>query len=112
MVIPKVSHEDVSRRYKQEAMEFGCPSPMFTILATLAMLNLFSFTCSVKREAGGIPIRAIESLALLIIIKLCSCSRQPVSIPRALPQGQGDHANLCQIQISRFSIFAFSISFD
>ncbi|RVW87179.1 Cellulose synthase-like protein E1 [Vitis vinifera] len=63
-VTAKVSDEDVSRRYEQEVMEFGSPSPMFTIIATLAMLNLFSFVCCVKRLFVGIQIKALESLAL------------------------------------------------
>ncbi|MBA0770595.1 hypothetical protein Gotri_019207 [Gossypium trilobum] len=41
VVTAKVADEDVSKRYDQELIEFGAASPMFDILATLAMLNLF-----------------------------------------------------------------------
>ena len=67
-VTAKVCDEDVSRRYKQEIMEFGSPSPMFTILATLAMLTLFSFAFCVTRVVVDIQIKALESLALQIIL--------------------------------------------
>ena len=67
-VTAKVCDEDVSRRYEQEIMEFGSPSPMFTILATLAMLNLFSFAFCVKRVVVDIQIKTLESLALQIIL--------------------------------------------
>ncbi|RVW87226.1 Cellulose synthase-like protein E6 [Vitis vinifera] len=67
-VTAKVCDEDVSRRYEQEIMEFGSPSPMFTILATLAMLNLFSFAFCVKRVVVDIQIKTLESLARQIIL--------------------------------------------
>ncbi|KAL1347573.1 hypothetical protein AAHE18_07G015500 [Arachis hypogaea] len=40
-VTAKVMEEDVSERYKKQVMEFGAASPLFTVLATLALLNLF-----------------------------------------------------------------------
>ncbi|KAL5575818.1 hypothetical protein UlMin_017517 [Ulmus minor] len=45
----KVVDEDVSQRYEQELMEFGTSSPMFTILATIALLNAFCFVVGLKR---------------------------------------------------------------
>ncbi|KAJ1441226.1 Nucleotide-diphospho-sugar transferase [Sesbania bispinosa] len=55
-ITAKVSEEDVSKRHEKEIMEFGTSSPMFTILATLALLNLFCFLSVLKgivlREGG------------------------------------------------------------
>ncbi|PPD82637.1 hypothetical protein GOBAR_DD20427 [Gossypium barbadense] len=45
----KVSDENVSERYEQELIEFGATSPMFDILATLAMLNLFGSFGAIKK---------------------------------------------------------------
>ncbi|TYI02454.1 hypothetical protein ES332_A11G268300v1 [Gossypium tomentosum] len=44
----KVSDENISKRYEQELIEFGATSPMFDILATLAMLNLFGSFGAIK----------------------------------------------------------------
>ncbi|XVE50865.1 hypothetical protein DITRI_Ditri01bG0198300 [Diplodiscus trichospermus] len=41
-ITAKVVTEDVSKRYQKEIMDFGSTSIMFTVIATLAMLNLFS----------------------------------------------------------------------
>lgn len=39
IITEKVAADDVSKRYEQELMEFGAPSPMFTILTTIALIN-------------------------------------------------------------------------
>ncbi|KAL2945060.1 Cellulose synthase-like protein E1 [Bienertia sinuspersici] len=44
----KVTDDDVLQRYEKEIMEFGVPSPMFTLLASLALMNLFSFLVLIK----------------------------------------------------------------
>ncbi|KAG4176272.1 hypothetical protein ERO13_A11G234900v2 [Gossypium hirsutum] len=49
VVTAKVADEDVSKRYDQELIEFGAASPMFDILATLAMLNLFGSLGAIKK---------------------------------------------------------------
>ncbi|KAJ0102468.1 hypothetical protein Patl1_03900 [Pistacia atlantica] len=50
-ITAKVADEDVMERYNKEIMEFGASSPMFTLLATLALLNLFCFGGVVKKVA-------------------------------------------------------------
>ncbi|XP_050371384.1 cellulose synthase-like protein E1 [Argentina anserina] len=48
VITAKVADEDVSERYEKEIMEFGRSSPMFTVLATLALLNVYCFAWFVK----------------------------------------------------------------
>ncbi|KAK8504576.1 hypothetical protein V6N13_064003 [Hibiscus sabdariffa] len=49
IVTAKVVDEDVSKRYEREQIEFGAASPMFDIIATLAMLNLFGSFAAIKK---------------------------------------------------------------
>ncbi|XVF30803.1 hypothetical protein REPUB_Repub16aG0089700 [Reevesia pubescens] len=49
VITAKVADDDVSQRYEQGLIEFGATSPMFDILATLAMLNLFSCFGAIKK---------------------------------------------------------------
>ncbi|KAJ4976193.1 hypothetical protein NE237_001299 [Protea cynaroides] len=49
VITSKVADNDVMQRYKEEIMEFGTDSPMFSILTTVALLNLFSLVGGMKR---------------------------------------------------------------
>ncbi|XXG47435.1 hypothetical protein AAC387_Pa02g2084 [Persea americana] len=56
-ITAKVLDDGLSKRYEQEIMEFGTTSPMFTILTTLAMVNLVCLVGAIKRvimdDGGG-----------------------------------------------------------
>ncbi|KAK9146372.1 hypothetical protein Sjap_006275 [Stephania japonica] len=65
----KVTELDVSQRYEQEIMEFGSPSPMFTILATLAMLHIFSLIWVFKwLFSSSFKGLALEALFLQVVM--------------------------------------------
>ncbi|KAJ9182509.1 hypothetical protein P3X46_006496 [Hevea brasiliensis] len=69
IITAKVADEEVFQRYEKEIMEFGTSSPMFTILATLAMLNVFCFIGAVKRVIMVDSIFSIfEAMALQILL--------------------------------------------
>ena len=44
-------------------MEFGAPSPMFTILATLALLNLFTVVEGIMKVIMDMQAQVIDSLS-------------------------------------------------
>ncbi|CAH8347202.1 unnamed protein product [Eruca vesicaria subsp. sativa] len=66
----KVAEEEAAERYEKEVMEFGVESPMFLVLGTLSMLNLFCFAAAImrlvmtSREAGG----DLQSMGLQFVI--------------------------------------------
>ncbi|CAL5344330.1 hypothetical protein CsSME_00032811 [Camellia sinensis var. sinensis] len=64
VVTAKVAEEDISLRYEKEVMEFGAPSPMFNILATLSLANLFSFVGALKMVIMDSKTRVLDLLAL------------------------------------------------
>ncbi|XP_059663643.1 cellulose synthase-like protein E6 [Cornus florida] len=68
VVTAKVADEEVSQRYEQELMEFGAPSPMFTIIATLALVNLFSFVGVVKNVIWDLQTQFLDQFALQILL--------------------------------------------
>ncbi|KAF5479078.1 hypothetical protein F2P56_005582 [Juglans regia] len=65
----KVMTEDVSKRYDQEIIEFGSSSIMFTVMATLAMLNLFSLIGGIKKAIMDLEyLKALDQLIVQIIL--------------------------------------------
>ncbi|KAK6133030.1 hypothetical protein DH2020_033240 [Rehmannia glutinosa] len=69
VISAKVSDQDVSQRYEQEKMEFGAISPMFTILSSLALLNLFCLIRMVTKVvwAGGFE-SVHETMGLQVLL--------------------------------------------
>ncbi|GAB4858553.1 hypothetical protein Ancab_010028 [Ancistrocladus abbreviatus] len=66
-VTAKVSDDDVSQRYEKEIMEFGVSSPMFTVLGTLGLLNLFCFGIEMcKLTAGAATMEMYINMAFQI----------------------------------------------
>ncbi|CAA2986859.1 cellulose synthase E6 [Olea europaea subsp. europaea] len=59
-VTAKVVDDDVLKRYQQEIMEFGTLSIMFTIIATIALLNLFSLGWGIKNVVFGTILMDLE----------------------------------------------------
>ncbi|KAL4628057.1 hypothetical protein ACB092_05G209800 [Castanea dentata] len=68
VITTKVADDDVSQRYEQEVMEFGTSSPMFTILATLALLNAFCFFGGLKRVIADLETMVWEQFSLQILL--------------------------------------------
>ncbi|KAK2984241.1 hypothetical protein RJ640_010200 [Escallonia rubra] len=68
VVTAKVADEDVLQRFMRDEMEFGAPSPMFTLLATLAVLNLFTFTWTLAKVVMDWEIMVLEPLALQVVL--------------------------------------------
>ncbi|CAH8306252.1 unnamed protein product [Eruca vesicaria subsp. sativa] len=48
-ITAKVAEEEAAERYEKEVMEFGVESPMFLLLGTLGMLNLFCLAAAIMR---------------------------------------------------------------
>jgi hypothetical protein len=53
VITSKVSDEDESKRYEQEIMEFGTPSPEYVIIATIALLNLVCMVGALSQITTG-----------------------------------------------------------
>ncbi|EOY11992.1 Cellulose synthase like E1 isoform 3 [Theobroma cacao] len=73
VITAKVADQDVLERYQREIMEFGpsSSSPMFTLLAAIALLNLFSLLRVVQKLAlNKDSISQCQAMALQIL--LCS----------------------------------------
>ncbi|KAG8502858.1 hypothetical protein CXB51_000709 [Gossypium anomalum] len=69
VITAKVSKQEVYRRYVKERMEFGDSSPMFTALATIALINLVCLIGLMKKAIvnEGIPI-IYETMLLQFVL--------------------------------------------
>ncbi|XP_061337605.1 cellulose synthase-like protein E1 [Gastrolobium bilobum] len=68
-VTAKIAEEDASQGYEKEVMEFGVSSPYFTVLATLALLNLFCLLGVLKElvlNEGGL--RAGQKMMMQVLL--------------------------------------------
>ena len=66
----KVVTEDVLKRYEQEIIEFGSSTIMFTIIATLAMLNFFSLIGGIKKIVLDLELKVLDQLILQLSLSL------------------------------------------
>ncbi|XP_043690387.1 cellulose synthase-like protein E1 isoform X2 [Telopea speciosissima] len=67
-ITAKVADDDVMHRYEQEIMEFGTNSPMFSLLTTVALLNLFSLLGGMKRLLMDPGTDVLETSCLQIFL--------------------------------------------
>ncbi|KAL2316639.1 hypothetical protein Fmac_030515 [Flemingia macrophylla] len=64
-ITTKIIEDDVSQRYEKEVMEFGTSSPFFTMLSTIALLNLFCLLTTLKE------LILIEGEQMIFQVLLC-----------------------------------------
>ncbi|XP_012492553.1 cellulose synthase-like protein E1 [Gossypium raimondii] len=70
VVTAKVADKEALKRYDGELIEFGATSPMFDILATLAMLNLFGIFGALKKVILDVDedLQVLEKFGLQILL--------------------------------------------
>ncbi|CAA2986860.1 cellulose synthase E1 [Olea europaea subsp. europaea] len=69
VISTKVADQDVTQRYEQEKMEFGVTSPMFIILSSVAMINLFCLFGILKKMIVIGEFKSVyETTALQILL--------------------------------------------
>lgn len=67
-ITDKVVTEDVARRYEEEVIEYGSSTIMFTLMATLAMLNLFGLTGGIKKTVLDLEFKAVSRLIVQVVL--------------------------------------------
>ncbi|KAI4307852.1 hypothetical protein L6164_030987 [Bauhinia variegata] len=67
-ITDKAVSEDTLKRYEEEVFDFGSSSTMFTMIATLALLNLFGFIWGWKRVIMDSDFNSSSQLILQIVV--------------------------------------------
>lgn len=70
VITAKVSDEDVSERYQKEIIDFGASNPMFIVLTTLALVNLFCFGKKVVADGLRIFVTVDIQMGLNLVLIL------------------------------------------
>ncbi|XP_024006030.1 cellulose synthase-like protein E1 [Eutrema salsugineum] len=68
VITAKVAEEEAAERYEKEVMEFGVESPMFLLLGTLGMLNLFCFAAAAMRLITSRDGEHFQTMGMQIVI--------------------------------------------
>ncbi|KAL6275492.1 hypothetical protein ACE6H2_019093 [Prunus campanulata] len=108
VITAKVSDEDVSHNYKKEVMEFGALSPMFTILATLALRNLFCFLGVVQEAIMGEGMTKVyETMPLqMLLCGVLILINLPLYQALYLRKNKGKMPSSIAFKSMAFSVFA------
>jgi len=68
VVTSKTIEDGAAQRYEKEMMEFGTSSPYFTVLATLALLNLFCLLSTLNDLVLAKSAFSGEKMALQVLV--------------------------------------------
>ena len=72
VITAKVSDHEVYNRYVKEIMEFGASSPMFTTLATVALINFVCLAGLMKKVVMNESIARTYHETMLLQVVLCA----------------------------------------
>lgn len=109
-VTSKVADDEESKRFEREAMDFGAASPMFTILVTLALLNLFAFVGGIRRMIMNAEAYALDSFLQILLCGVLVFINLPVYKGLFSQKGMGRLPNSVTYQSIALAFLACSVA--